>query len=224
MAEQLSKRLSRRQFLFGAAGVSVIAIGGAGYWATRQPALSFIETSYEGSTNQRVLVAYGSEYGSTSGVADAVGQALHEAGASVDVRRIGSAGIDTSRYDAAVIGAPVISNEWMPIATDFVTTHRQLLAQIPMAVFLTGMELALTKDSEASHKTMTALLQSTIEKTPEIQPVAYGLFAGAVDYSKMTPAMQVLYQVFSEDDTSGDYRDFPAIRAWGRAITPYLLA
>lgn len=224
MSEQSAKKVSRRQFLIGAASVSLVAIGGTGYWALRQPELSFTETSYTSTTGKRVLVAYGSQYGSTGGVADAIGQALHAAGATVDVRRIGNAAIDASRYDAAVIGGPVISSEWMPVVTDFVATNRQVLGHIPAAVFLTGMELALTEDRAASEQKLTALLQTTVEHTPEVQPIVYGLFAGALDYSQMTPAMRVLYRVFSEDDTDGDYRDFSVIRAWATAIAPQLLA
>lgn len=214
------KGLSRRQFLIGAAGVSVVAIGGTGYWALRQPELSFIETSYSG-TGGRVLVAYGSQYGSTSGVADAIGQALNDQGAEVVVRRITET-LDASGYDAAVIGAPVISNEWMPDAVNFVSTNREALGNIPTAVFLTGMELALTRDLETAQANMASLLENTV--TPMLQPVEYGLFAGALDYSKMSPAMSGMYRLFSEDDTDGDYRDFTAIRAWASSIAPRLLA
>lgn len=221
MSETASKKgLSRRQFLMGAAGVSVVVIGGAGYWAARQPALSFAEASYENS-GSHVLVAYASQYGSTGGVADAIGQALHEAGAQVDVRRI-SATFDAAGYDAAVIGAPVISEAWMPDAVDFLARSSAALAGIPTAVFLTSMELALTHDAGTSQVKMADLLAATV--TPHIQPVEYGLFAGALDYGSMSPAMAVLYRVFSEDDTDGDYRDFNTIRAWSAAVAPRLLS
>jgi menaquinone-dependent protoporphyrinogen oxidase len=212
--------LSRRQFMMGMAGVSVVAIGGTGYWALRQPELTFIETSYSGA-GKRMLVAYGSQYGSTGGVADAIGKAINDQGVAVDVRRVNNE-LDISAYDAAIIGAPVISSEWMSDAVDFVSANREALADIPTAVFLTGMELALTQDIESSQASMAALLENTV--TPIIQPIEYGLFAGALDYSNMTPAMRVLYRVFSEDDTDGDYRDFSAIYAWAEAIAPRLFA
>lgn len=221
MANEQKKGISRRNFLLGAAGVSVVAVAGTGYWAVQQPPLTFIENSYSGSNGKRVLVAYGSQYGSTSGIADAIGQALHEDGANVEVHRI-TESLSADGYDAAIIGAPVISNEWMPDATSFVDRNATTLANMPVAVFLTGMELALTRDVAGTQERMSALLQTTI--TPYLQPIEYGLFAGALDYSKMSPAMQGMYRLFSEDDTDGDYRDFAAIRAWASSLTPDLLA
>lgn len=224
MAEQAPGRMSRRRFLLGAAGISVAVLGGAGYWALRQPELAFIETSYTGSTNKRVLVAYGSQYGSTGGVAEAVGQALQTAGANVDVRRIGgTSAINAAGYDAAIIGAPVISSEWMPVAVEFVRTNEAVLSGIPTAYFLTGMELALTHDLNEAQTKFTQLLEGVVTQVPSVQPLELGVFAGALDYQKMTPAMQALYRLFSEDDTDGDYRDFSAIRAWGSSLAPRLL-
>lgn len=212
--------LSRRQFLVGAAGISVVAIGGTGIWAVRQPELSFIENSYSGDGNQRVLVAYASQYGSTGGIADAIAQALNEGGATADVHRITET-LDATGYDAAIIGAPVISSEWMPDAADFVARNRNALSSIPTATFLTCMELALNPNVEESQAKMVAVLEKAVAS--HIQPVEYGLFAGAVDYSKMAPAMQMLYRLFSEDDTEGDFRDFSAVRAWADMIAPRLL-
>ncbi|NTV65119.1 MAG: flavodoxin [Oscillochloris sp.] len=217
------KKISRRQFLIGAAGVSVISLGGFGYWATRQPPLEFVERSYGSTTaeEKKVLVAYGSQYGSTGGVADAIGRALAQAGVAADVRRVEGVS-DLSPYKAAIIGAPIISDKWMPAATSFVTQQRAALAAIPSAYFLTCMTLALSRD-EADRAAQAKVLEAMQREVPEVRPVELGLFAGALDYSKMTPAMQQLYKFFSADDTGGDYRDFAAIGAWAKALRPRLL-
>jgi menaquinone-dependent protoporphyrinogen oxidase len=216
------KKISRRQFLIGAAGVSVVSLGGFGYWATRQPPLEFIERTYGSpASGKTVLVAYASQYGSTGGVADAIGQALAQAGVAADVRRISSV-TDLTPYQAAIIGAPIISNKWMPAATSFVEQHRAALAAIPTAYFLTCMTLALSRD-EADRAAQAQVLEAVQAQVPEVQPVELGLFAGALDYSKMTPAMQQLYKYFSADDTDGDYRDLAAVGAWSAALRPRLL-
>lgn len=214
--------MSRRQFLIGAAGVSVVSLGGLGYWATRQPPLEFIERSYgDPAGGPRVLVAYASQYGSTGGVADAIGRALGQAGVAADVRRIERV-TDLTPYRAAIIGAPIISDKWMPAATSFVEQRRAALAAIPTAYFLTCMTLALSHD-ESERAAQVQVLEAVQTQVPEVQPVELGLFAGALDYRKMTPAMQQLYKFFSADDTDGDYRDFTAIGAWAEALRPQLL-
>lgn len=215
--------LTRRKFLLGAAGVSVVAVGGGGYWATRSPEINFIETRYAPPNAEapRVLVAYASQYGSTGGVADAIAQSCFEQGAAADVQRVGSVS-SVSDYDAVIIGAPVISDEWMLDARDFVKKHRAELAGCPVAYFLTCMTLALSTDEE-ERTDQVKYLESIQRDFPEVTPMELGLFAGALDYGKMSLAMNVLYRVFSEDDTDGDYRDFPAIRAWASALYPSLI-
>ncbi len=218
-----NKGLTRRQFLIGAAGASVVACTGVGYWGTHGPEINFIETSYgiPSATTPHILIAYASQYGSTGGVADAVAQALHEQGAAVDVRRVDDVRNITS-YDAVLVGAPVISDEWMPEARDFVRKQRGVLAAVPTAYFLTCMTLALSND-EDDRRDIARHLEKIENDFPETAPVELGLFAGALDYNKMSPAMNVLYRLFSEDDTSGDYRDFDAIRAWATSFYPRLI-
>lgn len=218
----IQRQISRRQFLIGATTVSVVALGGAGVYGFRQPPLEFVEESMGGEANTqgKILVAYASQYGSTGGVAHAIGQAFYASGVAVDVRRVENVG-DLSPYRAAVIGAPVISNEWMASATSFVETHREHLAQIPVGYFLTCMMLALSKDP-LERGSVVSVLKAVQDKVPEVQPVDLGLFAGAVDYGKMSPVNQALYRYFSEDDTDGDYRDWGAIREWATALRPRL--
>lgn len=216
------QKMSRRRFLIGAAGVSVVALGGLGFWAAQQPPLEFVERQYgDPAPGAAVLVAYASQYGSTGGVADTIAQALYRNGVAADVRRIDNVA-DLTPYRAAIIGAPIISDEWMPTATSFVERNRVALAAIPTAFFLTCMTLALSHD-EAQRAAQVEVLRAVQTRIPEVQPVELGLFAGALDYSKMSPAMQGLYRLFSENDTDGDYRDFGAIGAWAEALRPRLL-
>jgi menaquinone-dependent protoporphyrinogen oxidase len=220
---QPNKGLTRRKFLLGAASVSVVAVGGGSYWATRSPEISFIETSYAQPIAEapRVLVAYASQYGSTGGVADAIAQSCFEQGAAAEVRRGGNVS-SVSDYDAVIVGAPVISDEWMPDARDFVKKHRAELSGRPVAYFLTCMTLALSTD-EDERADQVKYLERIQQDFPEVTPIELGLFAGALDYGKMSPAMNVLYRVFSEDDTDGDDRDLPAIRAWASTLYPRLI-
>jgi len=218
-------KVSRRQFLIGAgvSGVALSGLGGLGYWATRQPALEFIERQYGPATaGETVLVAYASQYGSTSGLADVIAQGLHRAGTPTEVRRVEHV-TDLTPYRAVIIGAPIISDEWMPAAVSFVEQHRATLAALPTAYFLTCMTLALSQD-EAQRAGPVKVLEAVQARIPEVRPVERGLFAGALDYSKMAPAMQQLYRLFSENDTAGDFRDFRTVSAWADAVRPRLLA
>jgi menaquinone-dependent protoporphyrinogen oxidase len=188
------------------------------------PAIQFTETRYPGTTanNSKILVAYASRCGSTGGVADAIAQSFHERGAAVDVKLMHN-GHEVSGYDAVVVGAPIYMGKWMPEAKDFITNHRTELAHVPTAYFLTCMTLSRPCPEEERNKVVEQL-EKVKEAVPEISPVELGFFAGRLDFSKLPPAMQVLYQAGSGGDaTPGDFRDFPAIRAWAAQLYPVLI-
>ncbi|NDJ84247.1 MAG: hypothetical protein GYB66_00030 [Chloroflexi bacterium] len=223
MSENIKQGISRRRFLIGAAGVSVVACGGIGYLGLRNPSIDFIEQSYPSTApdSPAILVAYGSQFGSTGGVADAIAQALNNNGASVDVRLLENAR-DVARYNAVVVGAPVHTDAWMPDAVDFVKRQRATLRNIPVVYFLTCMTLALS-DNDDDIAVIEAVFQKVQDDVDDVRPIERGLFAGALDYSKMSLAMNLAYRFFSEDDSSGDFRDFDAIRTWANTLYPRLV-
>ncbi len=217
------KRISRRQFIIGAAGVSVAACAGVSFLAAQQPPIEFNELSCGQAVNEqgKVLVAYTSQYGSTAGVAVAIAQTLCQGGVAADARFVANVN-DLSAYRAVVVGSPVISEAWMPEAVTFVETNRGLLSKLPVAYFLTCMTLGLTDKPEEKQK-IAGVLAAVEKQIPEVIPVDKGLFAGALDYNKMSYFMQVMYRVFSEDVTSGDFRNWDAIRTWSETLRPKLL-
>ena len=217
--------ITRRQFLTGAVGTTVVACSGLAVLAGRQPAIEFARSSCGAAAGNgdKVLVAYASQYGSTSEVAAAIGQVFCESGLVVDVETVANIH-DLTPYQAVILGSPIQSEAWKPEAVAFIEMHRAALSHVPVAYFLTCMTLGLADDSPEVRHRVAGYLDPVREQIPEVQPVDVGLFAGALDYSKMSYAMQTLYRVFAEDDTDGDYRDWDAIRAWAKGIQPKLIA
>jgi menaquinone-dependent protoporphyrinogen oxidase len=219
------KGISRRRFLIGAgaAGLSLAACSGAGVLAMREPHIEFSELScgQEASDQGKVLVTYVSQFGSTGEVAAAVAQTLCERGLAADVRRVTHVN-DLSPYRAVIVGAPVHSNEWMPEAVDFVRTNRNSLSKLPVAYFLTCMTLGLTDRPEERQK-IAGVLEKVQRDIPAVIPIGKGLFAGALDYSKMSFMYRMIYQVVTPEHTRGDFRDWAAIRAWAETVGSKLL-
>jgi menaquinone-dependent protoporphyrinogen oxidase len=218
------KAISRRQFLIGSAAVSIVACGGLGYLSLQAPAVQFTETHYPGTTasSPRILVTYASRCGSTGGVADAIARSFHEQKAAVDVKLMRNVH-EVAGYDAVVVGAPIYMGKWMSDAKDFITSHHAELAPIHTAYFLTCMTLSKPA-SEEDRNDLAKQLEKVKDAVPEVSPVELGFFAGMLDYDKLAPAMQVLYRAASGGDAiPGDYRDFPAIRAWAARLYPILI-
>ena len=70
----------------------------------------------------RVLVAYGTKYGATAGIAEKIGQVLREAGLTVDVTPAGQAG-DPAVYQAVVLGSAVYIGRWRKDAAKIGRAH-----------------------------------------------------------------------------------------------------
>jgi menaquinone-dependent protoporphyrinogen oxidase len=168
----------------------------------------------------KILVAYASSTGSTTGVAEAIGRALTEANETVDVRPIQSV-TGLEGYRAAVIGSAVHGGKWLPEAVDFVQTHQAGLCQMPTAFFLVCMMLA--SGSEANRNYVPQFLEA---QRALVKPVSEGRFAGALFPNKVPFFTGMGLRIFSAylglGFRGGDYRDMGAVRAWSMSIRPLL--
>lgn len=171
--------------------------------------------------NDKILVTYASRLGATAGVAEAIGKTLAQGGASVDVLPM-HAVKDLAPYRAVVAGSAIRGGQWLPEAMQFVRTHQAALSQKPFAAFLVCMTLAMPKGDYREH---VATWLEPVRLL--VKPVSEGLFAGALDISKVPSfgdrlkfRLSVAMGVWPE----GDHRDWGAIRAWAEGLPPLLLA
>jgi menaquinone-dependent protoporphyrinogen oxidase len=192
----------------------------------------------------KILVVYASNSGSTSEVAEAIGKALHQNGASVDVRPFQQAG-DISTYDAVVIGGPMIMG-WHRDAVKFVETHQRALSQKPVAYFLTALSLtqtsatslngisiyqdpALAKPPKNQRKlsfkenyaSVANYLAPALKKAPVVKPISVGFFAGKLDYGKLNLFSRLFVQLVIGAQP-GDHRNWEGIQAWAAGLSQAL--
>ena len=170
--------------------------------------------------SNKILVAYASRAGSTAGVAEAIGKALIESGAQVEVRLMKDVK-DLAPYRAVVAGSAIQGKRWLPEAMQFMQTHRTALAQKPFAAFLVCMTLAIS--NEKYREEVADWMQPV---RAMVKPVSEGLFAGVLDIGKVPSLrdrlgfrLSVALGVWSE----GDHRDWDAIRSWAESIRPLLV-
>ncbi len=165
--------------------------------------------------SDKILVAYASKTGSTVGVAEAIGKALVERGAQVDVRRMDEVQ-DLTPYRAVVLGSAIQDHQWLPEAMTFVRQHRDELARKPVATFLVCMTLAMKNQQyRESVKRWLDPVRALIT------PVSEGFFAGVLDISKIpkfSDRLKFRISVATGVWTEGDHRDWGAIRAWANTL------
>jgi menaquinone-dependent protoporphyrinogen oxidase len=201
----------RREFLGLSAGViGAMSLGGALASGVAHAAdTKFPEGRYGDKAGKRVLVTYASEYGSTGGVADAIGKELGGKGMAADVALIKSAG-NVGSYQGVVIGSAIYMGEWMPEAVDFIKDNRNLLRKVPVAYFLVC--LTMRKPTKENQATALSYMDPVLKAVPEIKPVALGTFAGAFYYDNISWLMKIIMK--SKGSPEGDFRDFNAVRTW----------
>ncbi|HOP46926.1 MAG TPA: flavodoxin domain-containing protein [Desulfobacteraceae bacterium] len=206
-------RFSRRDFL--AMSVSLIAamsLGGvSGTGAGHAAENKFPEGRCGGEMKKRVLVTYASKYGSTGGVADAIGKELCSKDVGADVVLLKNVG-NISSYQGVVIGSAIYMGKWMSEAADFVKKNRDMLRQVPVAYFLVCM--TLSQPTEENRAKALSYMDLIIGAVPEVTPVGIGTFAGALDYGNLSWLNKKILK--SKGMPEGDFRDWNVIRAWAR--------
>lgn len=206
--------IQRREFLAWSGRLAAaLSLGVAGTELCHAAQISFPEGSCGGKNgeNRKALVAYASKYGSTGGVADAIGKELCSLDVAADVRLIRNTG-DLATYPAVVVGSPIYRGRWLPEAVEFLKQNREVLSQVPVAYFLVCMTLA--KPGEETRAEALAYMDPILKAVPEIKPVAMGTFAGALYYDNLSGVSKAILK--SKGSPEGDFRDWDAIRAWAR--------
>ena len=216
-----SKRFSRRDFLKTAGitlGASTVICSGLTVLGTRQPPIDMVETTFGKATmSQKILVTYASKAGSTGSVAKAIGQILADSDTQVDVLLIKDVH-DLTTYRAVVVGSAIRAGAWLPEAAQFVQTYQATLTRKPFAAFLVCMTLA--KPSAKANQEAAAYLEPV---RALVKPVSEGLFAGVLDYSKLSLIDGLMMRAVGGDQP-GDYRDWNAIRSWAECLKSILAA
>lgn len=188
----------------------------------------------------KILVAYATLSGSTTQVAQAIGETLGQEGTQVDVHQIKEVG-DISLYDAVVVGGPMIMG-WHREAVRFVKKHQGVLSQMPVAYFITALNLTQTSQENIHevpiycdpylpkppqnpgklslrerYATPSNYLSPVLKKTPKVKPVSVAFFGGKLVYTELN-FLHMLFVMLIIGARPGDFRDWEAIRAWGTSL------
>jgi menaquinone-dependent protoporphyrinogen oxidase len=157
----------------------------------------------------RLLVTAASRHGSTAEIATELGKALRGAlpGVGVDVVPLSRVG-DLSDYDAVVLGSAVYFGRWLSEARWQVTSHAQELRQRPVWLFSSGPvgdpSLPATEPADAAELAVTIGAREHV------------VFPGALHRELLGARERLAVRLVRADD--GDYRDWPAVRAWADRI------
>jgi menaquinone-dependent protoporphyrinogen IX oxidase len=162
----------------------------------------------------RILVTYSTQTGSTKGVSEAIAKTLSEMGEKVDTIAMKDVK-DLKIYKSVIAGSAIQDRKWLPDAIDFIKVNKDELNKKPFAAFLVCMTLAMSK-GEQYKDAVSSWLQPIRN---EVSPVSEGLFKGILEINKIPSfsdrlkfRISILTGVWKE----GDHRDWNAIQEWTR--------
>jgi len=173
-------------------------------------------TTRDRAQQLRVLVSAASQYGATTEIAQAIGQALSEQGLTVTVispREVRS----LDEYDAVIIGSAVYMGHWLDPAKELVNRLHDALAGRPVWLFSSGPvgkpsgKLARSMDQDPVD--LPGLLEATRARE-------HRRFAGKLDRKVLSLPQRASLLVFR--GLNGDFRDWADIRQWAGSIAAQL--
>lgn len=166
--------------------------------------------------DKQVLVAYGTKYGATAGIAEKIGEVLRQSGLSADVVPANRAG-DPSQYTAVVLGSAVYAGQWRKEAAEFLEANEEKLAERPVWLFSSG---------PTGHGDPVQLMngwrfpQEQQAIADRIKPRDIVYFHGLLDLKKLSLPERLLLKAMKAP--VGDFRNWDAITAWATAIADVL--
>ena len=175
-----------------------------------------IETSCgeDNINGKRILIAYDTTHGSTSGVAEKIGSVLCELGSQVDIRLAWNVE-DISEYDAVIVGSAIYEFNWLRGSLLFLKQHKQTLSSISVAYFIVCS--ALKEDTPENQEAVMVFVNPVLKRYPEIIPVDVGRFGGAVDFNKLNIYETIVLRI-AGFTVSEDWRDWEKVGGWAEKV------
>lgn len=173
----------------------------------------------------RVLIVHASRYGSTQGIADRIGETLRQNGLEVAIKPVRDAD-DPAGYDAVVIGSATYYSHWVKKALEFVSRHRQTLAELPVWLFSSGPLGTKATDDQGRDLLLVTEPKEIAELREAVHSREHRVFFGALDPKKLGFLHRLMFNLPANRDRKlfpdGDFRDWNGIEAWAGHIADEL--
>ena len=169
----------------------------------------------------QILVAYGTRYGSTREVAEAVAATLGEQGIDAEVKQAREVR-SLDGYDAVVLGTPLYLGALHKDVRALLEKNQAALEHTPFALFALG-PIKADDGVDGSR----AQLTDALAKLPVPAPASTAVFVGAYDPARLGFRDKMLTALPASPlhgEPAHDDRDWETIRSWAGGLGAQLRA
>ena len=169
----------------------------------------------------KVLIVYGTRYGTTTEVVQDMNNTARELGVQVDVANLekGTPFPEPEEYDLVIIGSGIHVGQWTKRPLEFIEEKLESLSKTKVALFVvSGYAGNPDKVAEAQAE----YLDSMPEKYPGLTPISTALIGGMFEFKKYNLVIRAMVKSIvknqfppgEEIPEKIDFRDWDMIRDW----------
>jgi menaquinone-dependent protoporphyrinogen oxidase len=167
----------------------------------------------------KVLITYGSRFGSTKEIAEYMVNVISKKGIEVDLYDVAKAPSDINKYDVILIGSGIQIGRWKNTALNFLKEHKEVLRKKTTGLFVSCVfGMYPDKREESKRKFLV-----DIAKKYELEPAGLGLFGSCLDFTgKKGLKYNITVNIMKKDlaemgieyDETYEFRDWENIKEW----------
>lgn len=179
----------------------------------------------------KILIAYGTRYGATTGTAEEISKVLQEEGFEVKLVNLKEEKVkDISEYEVIIVGSGMKMHMWTSSAKSFLKKFSKELAKKKVALFVSSGALALM-EYKGEHDEIKIITKKYLEDKASnynLNPISMTMFGGLWDYNQMGK----IYSKFLDDEKENfepagiketkpgvfDSRNWDEIRNWAKEL------
>jgi menaquinone-dependent protoporphyrinogen oxidase len=170
-------------------------------------------------TDKKVLIVYGTRFGSTEGISEKIAALIKEKGIKADIfnlKKTSDKNIPTfDRYDGILIGTGIKVGQWTKEVKDFINTHKDALNSFRGAKgFFVSSGFAA--DPEKYEKIKIEYAKGALEKAG-VKVDCFDAFGGLMDFtksSKMSWLDKKILKSVAKNDPKLDFNGWNDLRDW----------
>ena len=183
----------------------------------------------------RIQVVYASRHGGTQGIAECIGEALHDCGTDAVVVDAATHP-DATGFDGYVVGSGVYMGAWLKDGLEYLEHNRATLADKPVWLFSSGpLPSAVARSTDPIENSLGSLDGRGSGGRKKVEALAeaihvrdHRVFDGSYD-PDATPANLIerfvrAVPAIKKVLPAGDFRPWPQIDMWARRIATDMTA